>query len=189
MQIILILVPKVKFRRKICRKIRWFLADFSFKGLKQKDLNIQRLICNKKNTGIKLSQPNFVHQILTTKLCPPSYFSFLVLPLYLGQLSQLSRFECFLLLGNPPNTYWEYFVAIFSFAKYDVSYEKSSILDQSNHTNKINTAFLSNTAFFFKQTLVQLFHKNLAMLCFTKAKSRSVYSCKRTSNLKKLDVS
>jgi hypothetical protein len=53
MQIILILVPKVKIRRKICRKIRWFLADFSFKGLKPKDLNIQGLICNKKNTRTK----------------------------------------------------------------------------------------------------------------------------------------
>jgi hypothetical protein len=51
-QIILILVPKAKIRRNICRKIRWFSADFptdfSFKGLKPKDSNIQELICNKK---------------------------------------------------------------------------------------------------------------------------------------------
>jgi hypothetical protein len=37
-QIFWILVPKAKIRRKICRKIRWYLADFpvdfSFKGLK-----------------------------------------------------------------------------------------------------------------------------------------------------------
>ena len=53
MQILFILVPKAKIRRKICRKIRWFPAEFSFKGLKQKDLNIQGLICNKKDTGTK----------------------------------------------------------------------------------------------------------------------------------------
>jgi hypothetical protein len=57
-QIIFILVPKAKIRRKICRKIRWFSADFpanfSFKGLKPKDLNIQGLICNKKKIqGLK----------------------------------------------------------------------------------------------------------------------------------------
>jgi hypothetical protein len=49
MQIFFILIFKVKIRRKI----RWFPAYFSFKGLKSKDLNIQRLICNKKNTGTK----------------------------------------------------------------------------------------------------------------------------------------
>jgi hypothetical protein len=51
-QIFFILVPKAKIRKQICKKIRWFSADFpadfSFKGLKSKDLNIQGLICNKK---------------------------------------------------------------------------------------------------------------------------------------------
>jgi hypothetical protein len=51
-QIVLILVPKAKIRRKICRKIHWFSvdfpADFSFNGLKPKDLNIKRLIATKK---------------------------------------------------------------------------------------------------------------------------------------------
>jgi hypothetical protein len=42
MQIFFILVHKAKIRRKIC----WFPADFSFKGLKPKYLNIQGLICN-----------------------------------------------------------------------------------------------------------------------------------------------
>jgi hypothetical protein len=49
----LILVPKIKIRRKI----RWFTADFlvnfSFKELKLKNLNIQELICNKKDTVTK----------------------------------------------------------------------------------------------------------------------------------------
>jgi hypothetical protein len=48
-QFILILVPKAK----ICRKIRWFHADFSCKGLKPKDLNIQGLICIRKDTKTK----------------------------------------------------------------------------------------------------------------------------------------
>jgi hypothetical protein len=51
-QIILILDPKAKIRRKIYRKTRWFPTDFpadlSFKGLKPKNLNIQGVICNKK---------------------------------------------------------------------------------------------------------------------------------------------
>jgi hypothetical protein len=57
MQIFFSLVPKIKICRKICRKIRWFSADFptnfSFNELKSKYLNIQELICNKKNTGTK----------------------------------------------------------------------------------------------------------------------------------------
>jgi hypothetical protein len=52
MQIILILDPKAK----ICRKIRWFSADFSFKELKLKDLNIQELICNKKRNRDKIKK-------------------------------------------------------------------------------------------------------------------------------------
>jgi hypothetical protein len=43
-QIILILVLKSEIRRKIC----WFPADFSFKRLKPKNLNLQGLIYNKK---------------------------------------------------------------------------------------------------------------------------------------------
>jgi hypothetical protein len=52
-QIILILVPKVKIRRKICWFPVDFPADFSFKGLKPKNLNIQGLICKKKDTETK----------------------------------------------------------------------------------------------------------------------------------------
>jgi hypothetical protein len=57
-QIFFILVHKAKIRRKICRKIHWFLADFptdfSFKGLKANNLNIQGLICIKKKIqGLK----------------------------------------------------------------------------------------------------------------------------------------
>jgi hypothetical protein len=56
MQIFFILVPKAK----ICRKIRLFPmdfpADFSFEGLKPKDLNIQGLICN--NKKIQRLKPN-----------------------------------------------------------------------------------------------------------------------------------
>jgi hypothetical protein len=52
-----ILVPKAEICMKVYRKIRWFPADFptdfSFKELKPKDLNIQGLICNKKDTGLK----------------------------------------------------------------------------------------------------------------------------------------
>ena len=53
MQIFITLVPKAKIRRKICWFPTDFPADFSFKGLKPKDLNIHELICNKKNTGTK----------------------------------------------------------------------------------------------------------------------------------------
>jgi hypothetical protein len=41
-----------------------FSTDFSFKRLKLKDLNIQKLICNKKNTGLK--QKN--HEVTRIKI-------------------------------------------------------------------------------------------------------------------------
>jgi hypothetical protein len=55
-QILFILIPKAKIRRNICKKIRWSPVDFRFNGLKQKNLNIKGLICNKKNTKIKTKQ-------------------------------------------------------------------------------------------------------------------------------------
>jgi hypothetical protein len=52
-QIFLILVSKAKIRRKICRKIRWFPANFSFKGLKPKRFEHTGTNLQQKNTGTK----------------------------------------------------------------------------------------------------------------------------------------
>jgi hypothetical protein len=51
-QIFFILILKVKICRKTGRKMSRKPANFSFKGLKPIDLNMQGLICNKKKQRV-----------------------------------------------------------------------------------------------------------------------------------------
>jgi hypothetical protein len=69
-QIFFILILKVKICRKTGRKMSRKPANFSFKGLKPIDLNMQGLICNKKNTGINTKK----HELTWMKMMIKSKF-------------------------------------------------------------------------------------------------------------------